>query len=391
MGLAATLGALGVYLGAQSSFSSFVQSATFFKHEREKPTKDPSGDDPHHHSPQPTITVEYGSLVSFACYYPESYYLRQVKFMFMTKEIEETEEFRLDSSFIIDEGLAGVEGTVSIRSLFYPDYYIRVKNGYVAVLEQIDYQDEKYNEEASFYIRKGLADPNLFSFEFLSMPGYYLRQLDDQVVAYKFTESYHFKDDATWFIRPAHARVSHISINFFENQVESSPSPDIIVYNKTYFNPSENPEVLNYLQTSMESQRIESFEKTAGFHLLKGMTYKLNAKQPRVDTNGNVFFTVKSVRDWTYGHENSKNISMMFESEVIAAPDGKTTTLQVILKQMKVSVPFEAEVHFEKVDFTQQYHGIWHGVFTYDYEIKTFEAIKNNEVKPSESKGYSFY
>ena len=88
---------------------------------------------------------------------------------------------------------------------------------------------------------------------------------------------------------------------------------------------------------------------------------------------GKVFFGARVIRDWTYGEKNQKNETYMFESEFIAEPDQRTTIMQVALKQMKASVPFEAEVHFEGVNFSQVYSGIWNGLFSYEYEFRTFD------------------
>jgi hypothetical protein len=63
---------------------------------------------------------------------------------------------------------------VSIRSLDYPDYYLRVMNGFSIVLHKFD-QSANYSRDATFIVRKGLVEPNLFSFELLSQPGYFLR------------------------------------------------------------------------------------------------------------------------------------------------------------------------------------------------------------------------
>lgn len=57
---------------------------------------------------------------------------------------DKSEAFKLGSSWIIDGGLAGPNNggkiqpdgaqTVSIRSLEFPDYYIRIINGFTVVL-----------------------------------------------------------------------------------------------------------------------------------------------------------------------------------------------------------------------------------------------------------------
>lgn len=57
----------------------------------------------------------------------------------------------------------------------------------------------------------------------------------------------------------------------------------------------------------------EFFNTSNGFSLISGMSYKLSARVPTVDMNGQLFFTAKSVRDWTYGLENIKYDKFIFE------------------------------------------------------------------------------
>ena len=35
----------------------------------------------------------------------------------------------------------------------------------------------------------------------------------------------------------------------------------------------------------------EWLQKTSGFNLIKGMTYRINARNPQLDMNGNLYFT----------------------------------------------------------------------------------------------------
>ncbi len=48
-------------------------------------------------------------------------------------------------------------------------------NGFSIVLQKLDKEDVNFTRDATFIIRRGLVDPNLYSFELLSQPGYYLR------------------------------------------------------------------------------------------------------------------------------------------------------------------------------------------------------------------------
>jgi hypothetical protein len=52
--------------------------------------------------------------------------------------------------------------------------------------------------------------------------------------------------------------------------------------------------------------------------MIKGMTYRINANVPRADVNGKVFFTMRNLREWTYGIDNYKNGSLLFDEMVVA-------------------------------------------------------------------------
>lgn len=131
-----------------------------------------------------------------------------------------------------------------------------------------------------------------------------------------------------------------------------------------------------YLQSHLGVSVSESFEKTAGFNLINGMTYNINAQVPRIDFEGKLFFTMKSLREWTYGVANNKTTSHLFESFVLA-PEMDDTKLEVVVKSTNVQIPFEAQVRFEGVEFSQSYNGLWNADITYDYEIK----VSSTEIK----------
>ena len=98
-----------------------------------------------------------------------------------------------------------------------------------------------------------------------------------------------------------------MSVDFNQTAVKTQALPDEYVFKTTYNNPANLPLVTKYLQPYQGLIHSESFVKTSGFNMIKGMTYKINAHQPRVDVNGNIFFTMKAVREWTYGEINQKN------------------------------------------------------------------------------------
>ena len=104
------------------------------------------------------------------------------------------------------------------------------------------------------------------------------------------------------------------------------------------------------------------------------MTYKLLARVPTLDTTVNIFFTTMSVRDWTFGRGNQKHDDFIFES-IFLLNASESTTVQVILKQAQVWIPFTATIHFDNTTFTQNFEGVWNGTFIYDYEIATGASL----------------
>ena len=89
--------------------------------------------------------------------------------------------------------------------------------------------------------------------------------------------------------------------------------PDETLYKTIYTNSDILPLITKYLQPYQGLVQSEYFVKSSGFNMIKGMTYRINAHQPKVDVNGQVFFTMKSVREWTYGEVNQKNQSLIFD------------------------------------------------------------------------------
>lgn len=65
--------------------------------------------------------------------------MRHTNFMILAQTDDKTEAYKLATSWIIDDGLDSqvIEDgahTVSIRALQFPDYYIRIMNGFTVTL-----------------------------------------------------------------------------------------------------------------------------------------------------------------------------------------------------------------------------------------------------------------
>jgi hypothetical protein len=132
-----------------------------------------------------------------------------------------------------------------------------------------------------------------------------------------------------------------MTIEFDRDQVNITDYPDQLIYQSKYVNSENLPKLATYLQTHQGYSVSEYFEKVSGFNLIKGMTYNINAHVPRVDIEGKLFFTMKTLREWTYGMTNDKNATLLFETFVMI-PEQDETLVEVWLKTKKVQIPFEA-------------------------------------------------
>lgn len=148
------------------------------------------------------------------------------------------------------------------------------------------------------------------------------------MIAGKREETYQFKDDATWFIKPAIAKVEFMTVDFDKDKVEISRISDELVFETRYNNSGAIPIIQAYLQKHQGLIQQEHFEKTSGFNLIKGVTYKINAQVPRVDVNMNVFFTMRTYREWSYGLVNDKYDSLLFD-QLVLTQEHDVTVVQV--------------------------------------------------------------
>lgn len=129
-------------------------------------------------------------MASLECYDPNGWYLKHTNNLTQALPVENSESFRLASSWILEEGLFKTEledgaNTISFRSLDRKDHYLQIINGNTLVLNKIDLNNKNATFLATFIIRKGLVQSNLYSFEVLSQPGFYFRYQVGNVVAEK--------------------------------------------------------------------------------------------------------------------------------------------------------------------------------------------------------------
>jgi hypothetical protein len=67
-------------------------------------------------------------------------------------------------------------------------------------------------------------------------------------VAAKKLDTYQYKDDATWFLKPALAKVDFMSVDFNQSSVVTEAIPDETLFRTTYSNSDNLPLITKYLQ-----------------------------------------------------------------------------------------------------------------------------------------------
>lgn len=114
--------------------------------------------------------------------------------------------YKNDSSFSIVSGLWDLPDEaryklfnkpISIKSFDIPNNYVRFRDDLTLWSESGN--GELFNQQASFYVRKGLngKDGNV-SFESIMKPGFFIKQINDQLILSSKEKTDSFKDDASF-------------------------------------------------------------------------------------------------------------------------------------------------------------------------------------------------
>ncbi|MCX4767997.1 AbfB domain-containing protein [Streptomyces sp. NBC_01275] len=84
-----------------------------------------------------------------------------------------------DFEFKIVRGLTGNgSDLVSLQSVNYPHYYLRHQNFRIKLQKLPRNGSSLFRKDATFHLKKGLADRSEWSFRSFNFPGYYLRHSD---------------------------------------------------------------------------------------------------------------------------------------------------------------------------------------------------------------------
>ena len=143
----------------------------------------------------PSTLPANNQVVSLRSYnYPE-YVIRHRNSEAFIDPNDNSELFRLDSSFRVRPGLAD-PAAVSFESVNYPGYFLRHSN-WRLILSPNDGSD-LFRKDATFFARPGLRDGSGFSFESFNYPGYFQRHSNYEIWLAAPNGSTLFKEDATF-------------------------------------------------------------------------------------------------------------------------------------------------------------------------------------------------
>ena len=143
----------------------------------------------------PSTLPANNQVVSLRSYNYPDYVIRHRNSEAFIDPNDNSELFRLDSSFRVRPGLAD-PSAVSFESVNYPGYYLRHSN-WRLILSPNDGSD-LFRKDATFFARPGLRDGTGFSFESFNYPGYFLRHSNYEIWLAAPNGSTLFKEDATF-------------------------------------------------------------------------------------------------------------------------------------------------------------------------------------------------
>jgi hypothetical protein len=120
-----------------------------------------------------------------------------------------SELFRQDASFIVRPGLSRLPATVSFESVNYPGHFLRHQNFRLKLSSDDGSDSNLFRQDASFYLRPGLADAAATSFESVNMPGHFLRHRDFHLWVERHDGSDLFRQDASFRQPRLHENTGH--------------------------------------------------------------------------------------------------------------------------------------------------------------------------------------
>ena len=147
-----------------------------------------------------TLPIYHGSTYRFESKNYDKHYMRHKGYGMRIDKYEDSGIYKVDSQFKVVKGLLqeGNDDSVSLRSINYPQYYIR-HAGYKCYIGKND-GSLLFKADATWIPVHGLADKSKgVSFESLNYRGYYMRHSGYELRIDKMVYTQLFRDDATWY------------------------------------------------------------------------------------------------------------------------------------------------------------------------------------------------
>lgn len=145
------------------------------------------------------IKRNIGWIHRFKSYNAPNMWLRHRGFVPYIDNIKD-KSFVPDSSFRLIPGLNG--GGITFQPINTQNRYIRhgdIGQSWLTYIDQSD-QTRLFNDEATYYPRRGLVGENTVSFESADLPGHFLKHVGFRIRLVKNDGSLKFKEDASWTV-----------------------------------------------------------------------------------------------------------------------------------------------------------------------------------------------
>jgi Alpha-L-arabinofuranosidase B (ABFB) domain len=141
------------------------------------------------------MTHAQGREASFKSWNFQTRYIRHRNSLGFLEEIRDRLG-KKDASFRIVPGLAG--NCSSLESMNYPGHYLRHQNFRIKLSRYSE--DELFKKDATFCMKRGLANSSWTSFASFNLPDHYIRHANFQLWIGRFENTPVFRKDATFLI-----------------------------------------------------------------------------------------------------------------------------------------------------------------------------------------------
>jgi hypothetical protein len=111
-----------------------------------------------------------------------------------------------DFLFLVEQ--RGQQGLVALRSKNFPNRFLRHRDSRIRLERPGDPNPELFEQDTSFFLVRGLADPNGVSFESLNPRGHFIRHSNLHLVLDR-RDTLRLAEDGTFFKQPPSVLIDH--------------------------------------------------------------------------------------------------------------------------------------------------------------------------------------